>query len=71
MFIVKCRKAGNPRFSAFLFFSFIPCYIEEDGEVFEEKMKQLTSELSRQMEEEKKLDEEIKRQLEKIGFKIF
>lgn len=44
--------------------------IEEDGEVFEEKMKKLTAELSRQMQEEKRLDEEIKRQLEKIGFKI-
>ncbi|MHB1664179.1 MAG: class I SAM-dependent DNA methyltransferase [bacterium] len=45
--------------------------IEEDGEVFEEKMKQLTAELSRQMQEEKKLDEEIRKQMEKIGFEIF
>ncbi|MHB8232427.1 MAG: class I SAM-dependent DNA methyltransferase [bacterium] len=45
--------------------------IEEDGEVFEEKMKKLTAELSRQMQEEKRLDEEIKRQMGKIGFNIF
>jgi type I restriction enzyme M protein len=29
---------------------------EDDGEIFEDKMKKLTSELSRQMEEGKKLD---------------
>ncbi len=45
--------------------------IEEDGEVFEEKMKQLTAELSKQMQEEKRMDEEIRRQMEKIGFGIF
>lgn len=44
--------------------------IEEDGEVFEEKMKLLTAELSKQMEEEKRLDEDIKKQLSKIGFNI-
>jgi type I restriction enzyme M protein len=44
--------------------------IEEDGEVFEEKMKRLTAELSRQMQEEKRLDEEIRNQMEKIGFRI-
>ena len=43
---------------------------EEDDEVFEEKMKRLTAELSKQMEEEKKLNEEIKRQLSKIGLNL-
>ncbi|MHB1697444.1 MAG: class I SAM-dependent DNA methyltransferase [bacterium] len=44
--------------------------IEEDGEVFEEKMKQLTAELSKQMQEEKRLDEEIRKQMENIGFRM-
>jgi type I restriction enzyme M protein len=47
-----------------------PEELEEDGEVFEEKMKKLTAELSRQMQEEKRLDEEIKRQLSKIGLNL-
>lgn len=41
---------------------------EEDNEVFEEKMKRLTEELAKQMEEGKKLDEDIKKNLENIGF---
>ena len=44
--------------------------VEEDDEVFEEKMKRLTSELSNQMEEGKKLDEEIKKNLACLGWKI-
>jgi type I restriction enzyme M protein len=44
--------------------------IEEDDEVFEMKMKRLTLELSRQMEEEKRLDEEIRKQLCKIGLNL-
>ncbi|CAD7770357.1 N-6 DNA Methylase [Candidatus Methanoperedenaceae archaeon GB50] len=43
---------------------------EEDDEEFEEKMKRLTSELAEQMEEGKKLDEEIKKNLERMGFRI-
>ncbi len=43
---------------------------EEDDEIFEEKMKRLTSELSKQMEEEKRLNEEIKKQLSKIGLNL-
>ncbi len=43
---------------------------EEDTEAFEEKMKRLTSELKQQMEESRKLDEEIKKNLEMIGWKI-
>jgi len=43
---------------------------EDDGIPFEDKMKELTSELSKQMEEGKKLDEEIKKNLEGIGFKV-
>ncbi|MEK6969765.1 MAG: class I SAM-dependent DNA methyltransferase [Nanoarchaeota archaeon] len=42
----------------------------EDDEAFEEKMKRLTAELSEQLKEGKKLDEEIKKNLEGIGFKI-
>ncbi len=41
---------------------------EEDSELFDEKMKRLTSELSKQMEEGKKLNEEIKKNLESIGY---
>ncbi len=41
---------------------------EEDEEAFEEKMKRLTSELTSQMEEGKKLDEEIKKNLGCIGY---
>lgn len=43
---------------------------EEDDQTFEETMKQLTAELAKQMEEGKRLDEEIKKNLEKIGWKI-
>jgi type I restriction enzyme M protein len=43
---------------------------EEDDQAFEETMKQLTAELAKQMEESKKLDEEIKKNLEKIGWKV-
>ena len=41
---------------------------EEDEEEFEEKMQKLISELKQQMEEGTRLDEEIKKNLEKIGF---
>ncbi|MCG2726006.1 MAG: DUF559 domain-containing protein [Elusimicrobia bacterium] len=44
--------------------------IEEDDEKFEEKMKRLTSELSKQMKQGKKLDEEIKKNLTGIGYEI-
>jgi type I restriction enzyme M protein len=43
---------------------------EEDEEEFEEKMKRLTKELREQMEEGRKLDEEIKKNLEMIGWKV-
>ena len=43
---------------------------EEDDEEFEEKMKRLTSELSAQMKEGEKLDEDIKKNLRGIGFGI-
>ena len=43
---------------------------EEDDELFEEKMKRLTAELSKQMAEEKRLNEEIKIQLAKIGLNL-
>ncbi len=44
--------------------------VEEDGEPFEEKMKRLTTELAGQMNEGKKLDEEIKKNLGSIGFNL-
>jgi type I restriction enzyme M protein len=40
---------------------------EDDGIPFEEKIEKLTTELSGQMVEEKKLDDEIKKQLKNIG----
>jgi type I restriction enzyme M protein len=43
---------------------------EEDDEEFEEKMQKLISELKQQMEEGARLDEEIKKNLERIGWKI-
>ncbi|MEA3514197.1 MAG: N-6 DNA methylase, partial [Nanoarchaeota archaeon] len=43
---------------------------EDDGEAFEDKMKRLTSELAEQMEEGKILDEEIRKNLEGIGFNV-
>src|SRR3989344_1200833 len=42
--------------------------VEDDGEPFEEKMKRLTEELKEQFAEGKKLEEEIKINLWKIGF---
>ncbi|MCD6460193.1 SAM-dependent DNA methyltransferase [bacterium] len=44
--------------------------IEEDDEVFEEKMKRLTSELSQQMKKANKLDDEIKKNLKGLGYEI-
>ena len=41
---------------------------EEDDEKFEEKMHKLISELKQQMEEGKSLDQEIKKNLERMGF---
>jgi type I restriction enzyme M protein len=43
-------------------------YVEEDNEVFEEKMKELTSELFEQFKESKVLEERIKKNLKDIGF---
>lgn len=43
---------------------------EDDGVEFEEKMKELAQQLKEQMEEGKRLDEEIKKNLESIGFEI-
>jgi len=44
--------------------------VEEDAEAFEEKMKRLTAELSSQMKEGQKLDREIKKNLEGIGYEV-
>lgn len=43
---------------------------EEDNEAFDDKMKQLTSTLSAQMQKAYALDNEIKKNLEKIGYKL-
>lgn len=43
---------------------------EDDGIPFEEKMKTLTSELKKQFEESHELEEEIRRNLEAIGYGI-
>ncbi len=43
---------------------------EEDEEEFEEKMNRLVKQLAKYMEEGKKLDKEIKKNLERIGFKV-
>ena len=42
----------------------------DDGIPFEEKIAGFTKKLSEQMSEEKKLDEEIKKQLKNIGFNL-
>ncbi len=42
----------------------------DDGIPFEEKMAELTQKLSEQMKEEKRLDEEIKKQLKNVGFNL-
>lgn len=44
--------------------------VEEDDEKFDEKMKRLTAELSQQMQESQRLDEEIKKNLKGIGYEI-
>src|SRR3989454_10996876 len=41
---------------------------EDDAEAFDQKMKRLTAELSQQMKLNQKLDNEIRKNLEKIGF---
>ena len=43
---------------------------EDDGEPFEEKMKRLTTELSKQMEKSAEFDIEIKKVLGEIGYEI-
>ena len=43
---------------------------EDDGIPFEEKMKNITSELSKQFEESHKLEEEIRKNLKAIGYEI-
>jgi len=43
---------------------------EEDDEVFDEKMKKMTAELKQLIEEGQKLDDELKKNLERIGYGI-
>jgi type I restriction enzyme M protein len=45
-------------------------YIEEDDEMFEEKLKRLTQELSDQFKQSKALEERIRKNLRGIGFEI-
>lgn len=44
--------------------------VEEDDETFDEKMKRLTSELKDQFTESARLEEEIKQNLKKVGYKL-
>ncbi len=44
--------------------------LKDDGEPFEEKMKRLTSELAQQFKKSDELEEEIKKNLSNIGFKV-
>ena len=44
--------------------------VEDDGIPFEEKMKNITSELSKQFEESHRLEEEIRKNLKAIGYDI-
>jgi type I restriction enzyme M protein len=41
---------------------------QDDGEAFEEKMKRLTIELSEQIKRVRKLDDQIRANLDSIGF---
>jgi polyhydroxyalkanoate synthesis regulator phasin len=43
---------------------------EDDGEIFEENMKQLVSDLKGQIKEENRLNEEIRKQLKNVRFEI-
>ncbi len=43
---------------------------KDDGEPFDDKMKRLTSELGEQFKESKKLEEEIKKNLSGLGYKL-
>jgi len=43
---------------------------DDDEEAFEEKMKHLSAELSDQMRQGQKLDEEIRRNMESVGFRV-
>ena len=45
-------------------------YIEEDDEVFEEKMKRLTAELVGQFKESRELEDRIQKNLKSIGFEV-
>jgi type I restriction enzyme M protein len=44
--------------------------VEDDGEPFDQKMQQLAAQLSAQMRESNKLDEEIKKNLKGLGYDI-
>jgi len=44
--------------------------VEEDDEIFEEKMKRLTSELSEQFQKSDKLETEIRNNLKNLGYKL-
>lgn len=70
-----CKSASEEEISKHKFILTPGRYVgveeeEDDGIPFEDKMKKLTSELAKQMEEGKHLDEEIKKNLEGIGFKF-
>jgi len=70
-----CKSAGMEEITKHNFFLTPGRYVgvkdeEDDGIPFEEKISGLTAKLTEQMNEEKKLDEEIKKQLKKVGYDI-
>jgi len=44
--------------------------VEEDSEVFEDKMKRLTAELSKQFKKSDKMEDEIKKNLKNLGYEL-
>ena len=66
---VEARLRSDPRTRARLATlrrALLP--LEADTEAFDDKMERLTAELSEQMKQGQKLDAEIKRSLESLGF---
>jgi type I restriction enzyme M protein len=70
-----CRSANIEEISKYNFILTPGSYVgfkdeEDDGILFEEKIASLTKTLAAQMQEEKELDEEIKKQLKNVGFNL-
>ncbi len=43
---------------------------EDDGEAFDKRMKRLTAELSERMKQRQRLDDEIRKNLQRIGYEL-